>query len=289
MVVDYFLFTIAIIWIIAACITDIKKREVANWLSFSLLAIALAVRAITTIVTKETSYLVYALIGLAVFFVLANLFYYTRIFGGGDAKLLIALGPVFGVYPSFASVQHSVPQLPFFLVFFLNLLIVGAIYGLAYSMVLTLKNRKKVFKEVKKIYKNFKPKLLFLLALIALFVLCVLTLAPTMPFLLVLAIIPLILFPLFIYAKAVEDTCMIKIIKTQELVEGDWLAQQIKIGKKILNPTKKGLDIKEIRLIRKHYKKIKIKEGLPFVPTFFIATLISLFWGNVFIILFGII
>ncbi len=78
---------------------------------------------------------------------------------------------------------------------------------------------------------------------------------------------------------------MIKVVKTQELVEGDWLAQQAKIGKKILKPNKKGLSIKEIRLIRKYYKKIKIKEGLPFVPVFLVAAIVSLFYGNAFIIL----
>ena len=41
------------------------------------------------------------IIGLTIFFVLGNLFYYGKVFAGGDAKLMIALGPVLSFSTSF--------------------------------------------------------------------------------------------------------------------------------------------------------------------------------------------
>ena len=56
---DYILTSITLIWLTAACITDLKKREVANWLSFSLIAIALGMRAIASISVGNGNYFLY--------------------------------------------------------------------------------------------------------------------------------------------------------------------------------------------------------------------------------------
>jgi len=42
----YFLFGIAFLWTLFAVVQDIRKREVSNWLNFSLLGIIIAYRAI---------------------------------------------------------------------------------------------------------------------------------------------------------------------------------------------------------------------------------------------------
>ncbi|MDH3353368.1 MAG: hypothetical protein OEL87_02885 [Nanoarchaeota archaeon] len=79
---------------------------------------------------------------------------------------------------------------------------------------------------------------------------------------------------------------MVKEISGKELREGDWLVDDIKIKGKIISADWDGLSLEDIELLKKK-KKVKIKEGLPFVPAFFIAFLIYVFlkdWFLVFLI-----
>ena len=46
---NLFLIVLAFIWIIVAIVQDFRKREIANWLNFSLIAIVLAYRAFVSI------------------------------------------------------------------------------------------------------------------------------------------------------------------------------------------------------------------------------------------------
>ncbi len=276
-IVDYILVFIALLWIAAACITDIKKREVANWLSFSLIAIALAIRAFAAILIQKPSFFLYGLAGLAVFFALGNLLYYTRIFAGGDAKLLIALGAVFTTTPSFVNLTSM--RMPFLLLFFLNILLFGSAYGIFYSVFLAIKNKKAFAAKFKKLNVETK-KLRVLFLVFILFLSIMLLLAKLYGMLFLLAIV--LIFPyLYIFVKAVENSCMIKLVSPKQLTEGDWLAEPVRIGKKIIKPKTEGISIEEIKVIRKARKKVLVKQGMPFVPVFLIAAIASLF-GNIF-------
>ena len=95
-------------------------------------------------------------------------------------------------------------------------------------------------------------------------------------------------FPyLLIFVKSVENSCMITEISPDKLTEGDWLFKPIKAGKTVIMPKWEGLNSKEIALIkRSKIKSIRIKQGLPFVPVFLIALLIS-FFANLLIFLVG--
>ena len=78
----------------------------------------------------------------------------------------------------------------------------------------------------------------------------------------------------YVYAKSVDESCMIKKIKSSKLTEGDWLVRNLKIGKKLIKAKWDGLSKEEIKLIKKKYKEIEIKQGIPFVPVFFFSFLI---------------
>jgi 5-bromo-4-chloroindolyl phosphate hydrolysis protein len=83
------------------------------------------------------------------------------------------------------------------------------------------------------------------------------------------------LLPVFyIYAKAIDESCMVKKIRVNKLTEGDWLYQDKKIGKKIIKANWDGLTKKDIKLLKKNFKEIKIKQGIPFTPVFLISFLI---------------
>jgi len=145
MIIDYIFVFTALIWLIFASISDIKTREVPDWLNFSLILIALALKSIQSIIAKDISIILYALAALAVFLLLANLMYFTKQWGGGDAKLVIGLGIIFTQYPS-SLLQLFNPRLtiPFSVTFFLNLLLIGAVYGIIYSFILGVKNSDKI-------------------------------------------------------------------------------------------------------------------------------------------------
>mgnify|MGYP001594423394 FL=1 len=131
----YFLFAIALLWIIFASMQDIRKREVANWLNFSLLALALSYRAFYSSIYDDYIFFLFGFFGVIIFGIFAYAFYYSRVFAGGDAKLLIALGAVF---PFEKPMDFII--LPFIFIFLLFLS--GSIYGLVYSLGIVSKNRR---------------------------------------------------------------------------------------------------------------------------------------------------
>ena len=279
---DYLLFTIAIIWLIFASITDLKKREIANWLSFSLLSIALGIRGIFSVMSLKYSYFSYAIFFAFLFFIIANIFYYTKIFAGGDAKLLIALGAVFATKPEFASFDNPF-NLAFPVIFLLNNLIVASAYGVLYSSGLAFENRSNFLISLKGVYTKNKrarlPILIMALAgIISFFIL------RYNEILVITAII--FVFPyLYIFVKAVENTCMVKKISANELTEGDWITHQIKVGNKTINPSAEGLSKDNLDLLRKHHIKLEVKYGIPFVPVFLITAVISVIFGNLFYVI----
>ena len=82
-------------------------------------------------------------------------------------------------------------------------------------------------------------------------------------------------FPYFlIMAKSIEKVCLIKRIKTKDLQEGDWLNKNLKIGRELIKSNWEGLSEKDISKIKKKFKEIEIKQGIPFVPVFLISFLV---------------
>lgn len=256
------LLIIAAIWLIAASFTDLKNREVANWLSFSLLAIALAIRTAESIIAWNIEPLINSLFGLFIFFIIANLLYYGKVFAGGDAKLLIALG---AVIPGTA--------------FLSNLLISGSIYGLAYTIGLGIIKPKAVWKEIRKPKTN--PAYLFL----SLAVLLAIGISFKIILLYLLSSIGILLYGIHIFVKSVEKVCLIKRVSPKNLTEGDWLYKSIKVNGKTIKAGFQGLTKKEINILKRANKKVQVKYGIPFIPVFLIAFLITALWNNIFFFL----
>jgi len=289
---DILLISLAFLWIFAASFTDLKKREVPNWLSFSLIFIALAIRGLAALIEKQPLYFLYGLTALAIFFLLANLFYYTRIFGGGDTKLLMALSVVFATKPSFIMELQEYTLLgfnePFLMIFLINSFVLGSIYGLVFSVVAALKN-KKFHKEYNKISKKmrFIRTLFWLVA----FVCLVFAFFSSKWFFAIFAVL-FVTPPLYSFIKAAENSAMIKELSAREIREGDWITKPIRVKNRIIKPSIHGLTKKDISLIKKSRKKITVKYGLPFVPVFLLALIVSLFVGDLLFIvvnfLFGI-
>ena len=255
---------LALIFIIFATIQDLRKREVADWISFSLIVFALGFRLFYSLFNDNFSFFYQGLIGLGIFFVLGILFYYTHLFAGGDAKLMIALGTILPISNSFFE------NLNIFITFLLIFLFFGAIYGVSWSIVLSLRNfdRFKIdfFKRL-----NHNKKFSYILMAVGIIFMLFGFLQELLFFMGILFfIIPFI----YIYAKSVDETCMIKKVNSKDLTEGDWLYQDLNVGKKKLEAKWDGLSKEEIKLIQKNHKFVLIRQGIPFVPVFLFSFLI---------------
>jgi len=263
-----FLICLGLIWIVFATIQDIRTREVANWLNFSLIVFALGFRFFYSLFSEVGFGFFYqGLIGLGIFFVLGNALYYGRMFAGGDAKLMIALGAVLPFSEIFKI------NLRIFVGFFFIFLFVGAVYGLVVSLYLGLGNFKKFRKEFSK-RLNGKRKFIYPVMLLGL-IFMALGFIENLFF--YLGVLVFILPYFYLYAKSVEEVCMIKKIKTKYLTEGDWLYNDLKIGNKTIKASWDGLSKKNIELIRKQYKEVKIKQGIQFVPVFLISFVVLIY------------
>jgi Flp pilus assembly protein protease CpaA len=257
-----FLIILVIIWIFFATVQDFKKREVANWLNFSLIIFALGARFFYSLFLNQGFAFFYqGLIGLGIFFVLGNLFYYMRVFAGGDAKLMIALGAILPFSDNFFV------NIKFYALFLCTFFITGAIYGLIYSLVLTLKNIGKFKKEFSKQFK-YNKKIIYLLFIFGLIVFFLGFFENIFIYFgLLICVFPF----LYIYAKAIEESIMVLDLNSSKLTEGDWLYKDLKIGKNIIMANWDGLSKSDIMKIKKKFRKVKIKQGIPFIPVFLIS------------------
>lgn len=257
-----FLFVLAFLWTLVASIQDLKKREVANWLNFSLLAFALAYRMAVTILTKNLEFFLFGLIGVAIFTVIAFSFYYANAFGGGDAKLLIAFGAIMP-FSSYGSI------LPTTIIFILLLFTIGAIYTLAYTAIIAVKRKEKFRKHFKQKVRANKKTLIITISL-AIISSIYATQTVIAIFVAILFLIP----TLYIYTKAIESTLLIR-THYSKLTEGDWIKQDIKINSKLtIKKTVHGLSEEDIALLKKYNQSIEIQQGIPFVPPFLITLIL---------------
>lgn len=275
-------YTIGFLVLLIGSYTDIKTREVPDWVNLGLIGTGFGVNLLFSIIYWEINFILASIIGFAIFFVIAWVMFYTGQWGGGDSKILMGLGAVIGV---------DIFSKSFFLAHFLiNALLVGALYGILWSIFSVFRNKRKFIKEFKKSMKNKKIILAKRIVFVLFIVLILVSIFVPDKFirltLLYFAVISALTFYLWTAIKAVENSCMLKYVKPQQLTEGDWIAKDIKIqGKYITGPKDLGIEKKKIRKLIELYKKgkvkkILIKEGVPFVPSFFAAYVVTLMFGN---------
>lgn len=268
-----FLLVVGLFWIVIASIQDFRKREVENWWSFSLIVFVLIFRSFFSVVENNYWFVIWGLIGLGIGFLIAELFYYARLFAGGDAKLLMA---VFVLLPLAIGWQTNVAII---LSFLICLVIGGAVYGLVYSLVIMILHFRSFRREFYKLFQ--KNKFLSYLAMVLGVIVVIFSMIFNIALFILLGAVIFFYPILFLFAKSVENTCMAIFVSVDRLTIGDWLIKPLKIKGKIIKPYWEGLGEKELAFIQKNYKeKVLVKYGLPFVPAFLIALigLIIIIW-----------
>ncbi len=274
------LIIVALISLLIASLSDLKTREVPDWLSFSTIFLGFGIRALYSLTTRSWDSIVAGSLGFLAFFIVGHLMYRTGQWGGGDSKLLMGIGVLIGLKPDFTIV-------PLILVFWLNTLFAGATYGMVYSMILAFKHRKKFIKEYVKKRKRYAKHLYISLAFSILLLIISFFSVRIMKFtLMILSLITILTMYLWIFVRSIEKAIMIKKIPIEKLTEGDWIVKDVMVdNKRICGPKDLGIEKKQIAQLIKLKQKgkiqnIVIKEGIPFVPSFLIAYIATLLLGN---------
>lgn len=279
-------------------ITDLKKREVADFVNYGLFFGAIGLRLLYSIYQWDYMVLVEGLIGFFIAFTIGIVLFYTGQWGGGDSKMIIGLGVLFGL-PMNINVYVLLSSL--FFAFLINSFVMGSFYGIAWSIYLAMKNKSKFLKEWKKNY-NSKPLKFFEIFMICICIFLVvyahfggaLIYLLLIPSLLILSIVYL-----FAFSKSVEKCQMLKEMRVEEkpkskllknlimLTEGEWIAKDVKYkGKYICGPKDLGISKEQIEELKKlGIKKVLVKVGIPFVPSFWLGFIFTFFFGNLLVLI----
>ena len=205
--------------------------------------------------------LIPSLLGGVVFTAIGLLLYYTHLWGGADAKLLMGLGVVLGVaYP--LTVESLKPF------YFLGLLlVVGAVYGGVWITVLGIRNWRKLQVVHSRTLRMVLLGVSAVLVVLSLF----------FPLFWVVAFLPIVTYYLIVYIKAVEESCFVTEVEIGSLTGGEWMVEEVHVkGRKVMEA--KTLSLDDLKTLRKHkIEKIVIKEGIPFVPIFLLSYVVYIF------------
>lgn len=291
-----FIFSVSLFGLIVGSIYDFRTREVPDLLNFGLLVIGFCIALFASILFRDVSYFLAALFGFLFCFLFSCLMFYTGQWGGGDAKMLMALGALVGLpfsqflslfsLPlSFISFPSLLGQLPFLLLFLFLVFFLGGIYGLVWLFVLIVQH-----------WQHFRKEFLTALATPAhqhrrniLLVLVFLFLVSSFlfsDFLYKVLFFVISIFLFFLYysslvIRVVEQVAFVKELPVAKVTEGDWVAEDIIVeGKTIVRKKDLGISSEQLQELHALAKKgkiknIKVKYGIPFVPSFLLAFVVA--------------
>ncbi len=240
-----------------------RLHEVFRFLIYSFIFVVLGYIVIFGYKIPENfSFFYEGLIGVFVFFILSNLFYYIKLFAGGDTKLMISLGALLPIF-SLGSLGNDLGMLLSFLFLFF---VVGAVYSIFGSVYMAIRHSGKFKKGFKKLFKEEKKAII----LYDFFAVIFIILGFFVNSLIYLGVFIFFFSYFFIFIKTVDEFCMVKEISTSKLTEGDWLVNDVRVGRKTINASWDGLGEEEIKILQKK-KIVWIKGGLQFSPVFLIS------------------
>ena len=271
--VEVALYSIAGLALIFGSIFDLKTREVPDWLSYGLIFAGLGIRLIYSLAFFEWAFFFSGLLGFIVFVGFGYLMFYSGQWGGGDSKLLMGLGAIFGL-------PWVWPQVPLLAIFLAATLLGGAVYGLVWIVALAVGKSQAVGMAAHKLRAGTSKAETFTYVAAGVLLLA-LAFAWLQGFItvtgLLFATVPLAAYYSWLLVKSVEKVAFIRRVLPQHLTEGDWVVNDIIVdGQRICGPKDLGLEKEQIAQLM-HLRdvgkidKVLIKEGIPFVPSFLIA------------------
>ena len=269
-------FYIALIGSGLAGLIDLKTTEIPDQIPYIMAIIGILGYSFISYSTGSYLPIMNSCIVGLVFLGFGFLMYYTGQWGGGDAKLLSAIGFLLP-YVSFP-LNHSLFNFP--ITYFINVFLVGTAYMIVYILILSIIRRdiwtaffKKVRQESRKVlkinsalicsfiffsifsnnYYGYSYDSLFSFGLITIF-----------------GVLGFYLF--FRFAKTVETVGFKMKVPIKKLRVGD-----------VLDSSKvwDGITEKELKKLQKSDKKhVMVKDGVRFGPSFLLALLFTYYYGD---------
>lgn len=270
---------IAMIGSTVGAIFDLKTTEIPEKILYAMITIGIFLSAVLSYQQSNIWPLAYSLIVGSGLLGFGALMYYVGIWGGADAFMLSAIG---FLIPNL-SIGKAL-MFPFAVSFVINVFMIGAVYMIVYAVVIALRNRKILVKFKNDMRIGAKLLLLASVALLAFFIGINWYLANILNefninFIIVNSLIPLsLMIGLFIiwkFSKAVENVGFKRRIPVSKLKIGDMLADS-----RLLD----GITKEQWQKIRKTKRFVWIKEGVRFAPTFPLALLFTIFFGDAFLL-----
>ncbi len=273
------LIIVALFVLAVASYVDLKILEVPDWLNYAGIAAGLGIHLIFSLQQWSWWPIASSAIGFGIAFAIACLMFYTGQWGGGDAKLLMALGAIIGFTPEKFGFGSS---------FLINLVFIGGAWGIFWSGQLAVRNWKEFWKTFRKL-SHQKPYASMRISAMITTVILVIAALVLLEYQLELIALALVLYMIcysIIFVKSVELSCMHKWVTPDKITEGDWLVKPVKAGKTVIAPPRLGLEKEHVALLQKMYKqkkidKILVKYGIPFAPAFLLAFLLTWWAGNI--------
>jgi Flp pilus assembly protein protease CpaA len=254
---------VSLLLLFIASVQDIRKREVADYVSYSLIAISLILRLIWYVMERDISIIIYTLPSFAGLFGFSYLMYRLGQWGGGDVKLIAGISIVLS---DFSQIFN----------FFVNFTVIGVLYGVIYNLAIGFRRWDKIRDKIKPLW-TVVAVTCFILAAVLFLVL------PRETALLSAFVV--LLVGSAKYIEVIDKYAFVQDVPVSKLVEGDWIVEEVGgVKRRGIGLTKEDIE----KLKKKGIKKIKVKEGIPFIPVFFIAMLANIFVGNLFIPFLGI-
>ena len=246
---------VVLVALIISTLIDLKTFEIPDFLTHFLILFGIGAHVILSINSNFELLTLFVSLGIATLFGL--MMYYTGQWGGGDSKLLIGISAMLPAY------VLNAPY-PFIVSFIVNLMIAGGIYSTLFLIKESIFNFKKINSELPFLKYVAIMSLILILSKVYIFG----------------AMLSVIL--ILILAIHIQNNFFVKKILPENLVEGDWVLDELKYrGKLIFSPKKTGVSKSDIILIKKYFKKtLNVKSGIAFGPAFLIAFLLTIKYGD---------
>ncbi len=265
--VDGTLLAVLFVGFIIAALRDIQVREVPDTVSLGLIVIGLLGGLLIAIVRADVWLFLEHLFGFLAGAAMGLAMYYLRQWGGGDAKLIMGTGAVLGL-------ARDNLQLPEFVVL---LVLVGAVYGLLYTIGLALAHRKAfgpAFVEELRTPRVHRLRIALVVSGVALAALFVAVQDAGTRLLIGLALAcAYFLTYMWVFIRVVEKALMVKPYPVGKLTEGDWIAQDVTArGKVLVSRRTPGITLEQIAALKRaRVRTVVVRERIPFVPSFLLA------------------
>jgi len=252
-----------------ASYTDFKAKLVPDNLVYGMIGLGILIRLVQAFLSgfesvyfTLTTFLIYSVIGFV--------FYRFRGWADGDFGMFVAIS-------LFLPSNQTAPW-PAYFSYISNLAFIGVAYAFIYTIYLGF--QPKIFRYWSKGMTQPAWFISFVLGILLGFATNILG----------LTYVPGFVFGFITYPLIMVSTSLNKFMKRwvlpKELETGDWVLEDVRVGRKVvISKDNPGLSREQIIELEKLYdkgrvKKVLIKDGIPFIPVFFLSYLASVFYGD---------